>query len=185
MSRHGSRLVSGVRELLRTEDTILEDLHMVATDVVLTIDRIAVKTLRKLKKGQRIRCYDEGSNKEYGQKGSDSDCFFSETHHTKTRGTVLRVYAENKEWVVPIEYLLEVYQSFDPESDEGKKQSESAARPKRRGRKPKKRRADAEIEQLDGYRGDQQQAPAPEYEQEIDGEEYDFSNFPEEFNEYD
>ena len=96
MSKHGKRLVSGVRELLRTEGTTLEDLHMVATDVVLTIDKLAVKALRKLKRGQRIRCYDEGSNKEYGQKGSDMECFFGELHHTKTRGTALRIYTKKK-----------------------------------------------------------------------------------------
>ncbi len=187
MSKHGKRLVSGVRELLRTEGTILEDLHMVATDVVLAIDKIATKALRKLKRGQRIRCYDEDSNKEYGQKGSDMECFFGETHNTKTRGMVLRIYTKKqpKEWVVPLDYLLEIYEDFDPESDEGKKQTEIAARPKRRGRKPKQ--ADQQIDSLDeeSQRDSWSQSPMSEYEQETEGEEYDFTNFPEEeFDDY-
>ena len=40
MSKNSKRLVSGVRELILTEGTTLEDLHMVATDVVLAIEKI-------------------------------------------------------------------------------------------------------------------------------------------------
>lgn len=187
MSKHGKRLVSGVRELLRTEGTTLEDLHMVATDVILTIDRAAAKIVRKLKKGQKLRCYDEASNKEYGQKGSDLECYFNESYETKTRGLSLKVYAKRKkkqkEWVLPVECLLQVYEEFDPESDEGVKRKEIAARPKKRGRKPKKSKsAQSEDWQYDEYSWSG--APIPEYEQETEDEEYDFESFPEGYDEY-
>ena len=100
---------------------------------------------------------------------------------------VLRIYTKKqpKEWVVPLDYLLEIYEDFDPESDEGKKQTEIAARPKRRGRKPKQ--ADQKIDSLDeeSQRDSWSQSPMSEYEQETEGEEYDFTNFPEEeFDDY-
>ena len=96
MSTHSKRLRSGVRELVRTENTTLEDLHIVATDVIASLDKLASKIVRKLKRGQAIRIYDEDSNKEYGQTGSDIRCYFSEVYDTKVRGTTLKVYDEKK-----------------------------------------------------------------------------------------
>ncbi len=176
MSKNGKRLVQGVRELLRTEGTTLEDLHMVATDVVVTLDKLASKTVRKLKVGQKIRCYNEESNKELGQKGADLVCFFQETYDTKTRGPTIRVYENGKEWSTSLDCLLEVYEDFDPESEEGKKLQQS--KPKKRGRKPKK--AAAELDRFD----DPEWGPSPVYEEETDGEEYDFNNLPDDYEEY-
>lgn len=169
MSNHSKRLRSGVRELVRTEDTTLEDLHMVATDVIAALDKLSSKTLRKLKSGQSIRIYNEDSNKEYGQTGSDLRCFFGESYDTKTRGTTLKVYDDKHEWVVGLDCLLELFDEFHPESDEGRKRT-NLSKPKRRGRKPKSATTDADLDEFDtGWR-------KPEYEPEVEGEEYDFSN---------
>jgi hypothetical protein len=169
MSTHSKRLRSGVRELVRTEETTLEDLHMVATDVIAALDKLSSKIVRKLKSGQSIRIYDEDSNREYGQKGSDIPCFFIESYDTKARGTTLKVYDDKNEWIVGLDCLLEVFEEFDPESDEGKKRNNNA-KPKRRGRKPKVD-ADAHDEhEFDTQWQDQH------YEPETEGEEYDFTN---------
>jgi hypothetical protein len=178
MSQNGKRLVSGVRELLRTEKITLEDMHMVASDVVLHIDRIAARTVRKLKNGQKIRCYDEDSYKEYGQRGSDIVCFFEAARDTKTKGQLLRVYLNDEEWSVGVDCLLEVFDDFDPESEEGKRRLDT--RPKRRGRRKK------EAESFEPYEEPAENwspAPEPEYEQEVEGEEYDFNSLTE-FDEY-
>ena len=169
MSNHSKRLRSGVRELVRTEETTLEDLHMVATDVIVALDKISSKMLRKIKRGQSIRVYDEDSNKEYGQKGSDIRCFFSESHDTKTRGTTLKVYDEKSEWSIGLDCLLEVFDEFDPESDEGKKRTNNA-NPRRRGRKPKVDAPDNDEHEFDTQWQDQN------YQPEEEGEEYDFTN---------
>ena len=170
MSNHSKRLRNGVRELVRTDETTLEDLHMVATDVIGTLDKLARKTIRKVKRGQAIRIYNEDSNKEYGQKGSDFHCFFSEVYDTKTRGTTLKVYDEKNEWTIGLDCLLDVFDTFDPESDEGKKRM-SSSKPKRRGRKPKSEALDAaDIHEFDTQWQDRT------YEPEVDGEEYDFNN---------
>jgi hypothetical protein len=179
MSKNSKRLVSGVRELILTDGTTLEDLHMVATDVVLAIEKITARTVRKLKKGQVIRCYLEDSNKEYGVKGADTICCFKETYDTQTYGLKLRVYDSEteKEWGVSMDCLLEVFDKFDPVSVEGKKASEVVAKPKRRGRRPK--RGPDQVDKFDGW------CPTntDDYEKEVDGEEYDFSN-PDEYGEY-
>lgn len=170
MSNHSKRLRSGVRELVRTEETTLEDLHMVATDVIAALDKLSSKTIRKIKRGQAIRIYDEDSNKEYGQKGSDIHCFFSESYDTKTRGTNLKVYDEKNEWNIGLDCLLDVFDEFDPESDEGKKRTNSA-KPKRRGRKPKANSLDeSELHEFDTQWQDQN------YEPDTEGEEYEFNN---------
>ncbi len=187
MSKNSKRLVSGVRELILTDVTILEDLHMVATDVVLAIEKITARTVRKLKKGQLIRCYMEDSNKEYGVKGADAICCFKETYDTQTYGMKLRVYDSEteKEWSVGIDCLLEVFDKFDPGSAEGKKAAEVVAKPKRRGRKPK--RGPDQVDRFedettaDGW--DRPPANTDDYEKEVDGEEYDFTD-PDEYNEF-
>ena len=187
MSKNSKRLVNGVRELVLTDGTTLEDLHMVATDVVLAIEKATARTVRKLKKGQRIRCYMEDSNKEYGVKGADVICCFKETYYTQTYGTKLRVYDPDteKEWSVGVDCLLEVYDKFDPSSMEGKKVAEVSVKTKRRGRKPKRG-----SDQLDRF-GEETTTDgwspstltADDYEKEVDGEEYDFRN-PDEYEEY-
>jgi hypothetical protein len=169
MSNHSKRLRSGVRELVRTEETTLEDLHMVATDVIIALDKLSSKMIRKIKRGQSIRIYDEDSNKEYGQKGSDISCYFSESYDTKTRGTTLKVYDDKQEWSVGLDCLLEVFDVFDPESDEGKKRNNSA-KPKRRGRKPKASLDESDLHEFDTQWQDQN------YQPEEEGEEYDFTN---------
>lgn len=171
MSTHSKRLRNGVKELVRTGDTTLEDLHMVASDVIASLDKLAARTIRKLKCGQEIRVYDEDSHKEYGQKGSDTLCFFSESHETKTRGTVLKVYDPKSEWSVGLDCLLETYENFDPESEEGKKRN-SKAGPKKRGRKPKGLDSDADIHEFDT----QYEPHTKEYEPEEMDEEYNFGN---------
>jgi len=185
MSKNSKRLVSGVRELTLTEGTTLEDLHMVCTDVVFSIDKITARTVRKLKGGQKIRVYMEDSNKEYGVKGADIICCFKETYITQTYGMKLRVYdsVTEKEWSVGIDCLLEVFDKFDPGSAEGKKAAEVVAKPKRRGRKPKRK-----PDQVDRFEDETttdgwERPVTDEYEKEVDGEEYDFSN-PNEYGEY-
>ena len=154
---------------MRTEETTLEDLHMVATDVIAALDKLSSKTVRKIKRGQSIRIYDEDSNKEYGQKGSDILCFFSESYDTKTRGTTLKVYDEKSEWRTGLDCLLEVLDKFDPDSDEGKKRT-NGAKPKRRGRKPKTDSSNTgDLHEFDTQWQDQN------YEPEVEGEEYDFT----------
>ena len=189
MSKNSKRLVNGVRELILTDGTTLEDLHMVATDVVLAIEKITTRTVRKLKKGQVIRCYMEDSNKEYGVKGSDAICCFKETYDTQTYGMKLRVYdpETEKEWSVGIDCLLEVFDKFDPVSSEGKKAAE-VAKPKRgrkrRGRKPK--RGPDQVDRFEDEAtadGWERPVTADNYEKEVEGEEYDFSD-PDEYNEY-
>jgi hypothetical protein len=143
---------------------------MVASDVIAALDKLASKTSRKLKRGQSIRVYDEDSNKEYGQKGSDISCYFGESYDTKTRGTTLKVYDEKNEWTMGLDCLLEVFDTFDPESDEGKKRTNSA-KPKRRGRKPKAEALDpSELHEFDTQWKDRNFEP-----EEVD-EEYDFNN---------
>jgi hypothetical protein len=143
---------------------------MVASDVIAALDKLASKTSRKLKRGQAIRIYDEDSNKEYGQKGSDIPCFYDESYDTKTRGTTLKVYDDKNEWNVGLDCLLEVFEEFDPDSDEGKKRTNSA-RPKKRGRKPKAETSDAtDLHEFDTQWKDRNFEP-----EEVD-EEYDFSN---------
>lgn len=171
MSTHSKRLRSGVRELIRTGDTTLEDLHMVASDVIASLDKLASRTARKLKCGQRVRIYDEESNKEYGQKGSDLLCFFNKSYETKTRGTMLKVYDAKSEWSTSLDCLLETYNDFDPESEEGKKLSSKAV-PKRRGRKPKNADSDADIHEFDTQWG----SSSKEYEPEELDEEYNFGD---------
>lgn len=185
MSKNGKKLVSGVRELILTDETTLEDLHMVATDIVVTLEKMTARVVRKLKKGQIIRCYVEGSNKEYGVKGADVVCCYRGTYETQTYGTKLKVYdpGTGKEWGVSMDCLLEVYRKFDPSSVEGKKVADVVSKPKRRGRKPKKaesHQVDRFDETTDGW------SPATvtdDYEKEVDGEEYDFDNL-EEYEEY-
>lgn len=183
MSKNGKRLVSGVRELILTDGTTLEDLHMVATEVVVTLDKIAARTLRKLKAGQVIRCYVERSNKEYGIRGSDIVCCYRGTYTTKTLGTKLRVYDPDseKQWGVSVHCLLEVYDKFDPQSSEGRKVAEEKAKTKRKRRKS--RTAPDQVDRFsdtanwNAYTED-------EYEPEVDGEEYDFSD-QEEYENFD
>lgn len=186
MSKNSKRLVNGVRELVLTDGTTLEDLHMVATDVVLAIEKVTARTVRKLKNGQKIRCYDEDSNKEYGVKGSDVICCFKETYDTQTYGTKLRVYdpETGHEWSVGVDCLLEVYDKFDPSSVEGKKVSEvSVVKTKRRGRKPK--RGPDQLDRFEDETTTDGWCPTTftNYEKEVDGEEYDFRN-PDEYDEY-
>lgn len=186
MSKSGKRLVSGVRELVLTDGTTLEDLHMVATDLVLTIEKVTARTVRKLKTGQMIRCYMEGSNKEYGVNGADVICCFKGTYETQTYGTKMKVYDLNteKEWGINVDCLLEVYNKFDPDSVEGKKISDVAikSKPKRRGRKPKmagSHHGERFDNVIDGW---SPESYADDYEKEVDGEEYDFDL--EDYNEY-
>ena len=187
MTKNSKRLISGVRELILTDGITLEDLHMVATDVILAIEKATARTVRKLKKGQRIRCYMEDSNKEYGVKGADVICCFKETYDTQTLGMKLRVYdpKTEKEWGVGIDCLLEVYDKFDPSSAQGKKAAEVVAKPKRRGRKPK-RRPD-QVERFEDETTTDGWSPTTytddDYEKEVDGEEYDFSD-PDEYREF-
>ena len=186
MSKNSKRLVSGVRELILTDGTTLEDLHMVATDVVLAIDKVTTRAIRKLKKGQMIRCYMEDSNKEYGVKGADATCYFKETYDTQTYGMKLRVYdpATEKEWGVGVDCLLEVFDKFDPGSAEGKKAAEVAVKPKRRGRKPK--RGPDQVDRFEDETTTDDWSPTTYtdgYEKEVEGEEYDFSN-PDEYDEF-
>ena len=184
MSTNSKRLVSGVRELILTDGTTLEDLHMVATDVVQAIEKVTARTVRRLKKGQVIRCYMEDSNKEYGVKGADAICCFKETYETTTYGMKLRVYVSEteKEWSVGVDCLLEVYDKFDPVSVEGKKAAEVVAKPKRRGRRRKRG-----PDQVDRFEEETNDDWCPtrinDYEKEVDGEEYDFSD-PDEYEEY-
>jgi hypothetical protein len=169
MTTHSDRLRNGVRELVRTDNTTLEDLHIVASDVIATLDKLSSKIVRKLKTGQSIRVYDEDSNKEYGQNGSDIPCFFKEAYDTKTRGITLKVYDDKHEWLVSLDCLLEVFDDFHPESDEGKKRT-NLANPKRRGRKPKSKNASADFDEFDTqWRNDG-------WEAETEDEEYDFNN---------
>jgi hypothetical protein len=147
---------------------------MVATDVISALDKLAKRTIRKLKLGQEVRVYDEDSHKEYGQKGSDLRCWFTETYETKTRGTRLRVYDAQNEWSVDLDCLLETYDEFDPDSVEGRKRV-SKAQGKRRGRRP----GSGAGTSADNHEFDTQWAGAsPEtvFEPEEEGEEYDFSN---------
>ena len=186
MSKNSKRLVSGVRELILIDGTTLEDLHMVATDVVLALDKVTARTVRKLKKGQVIRVYMEDSNKEYGVKGADAICCFKETYDTQTYGMKLRVYNldTEKEWSVGVDCLLEVYDKFDPVSAEGRKAAEVSVKPKRRGRKPK--RGPDQIDRFEDETTTDDWSPttyAEDYEKEVDGEEYDFSN-PDEYDEF-
>ncbi len=186
MSKNSKRLVNGVRELILTDGTTLEDLHMVCTDVVQAIDKATTRAVRKLKKGQRIRCYVEDSNKEYGVKGADVICCFKESYDTQTYGMRLRVYdfETEKEWSVGIGDLLEVYDKFDPRSSEGKKVAEVVAKPKRRGRKPK--REPDQVERFEEETTADDWSPTTDtddYEKEVEGEEYDFSD-PDEYEEF-
>lgn len=173
MSTRSQRLRSGVRELVRTEGTTLEDLHIIATDVVEFLDKLASRLVRKLRPGQAIRCYNEDSKKEYGQRGSDVRCFFREMQDTN-----LSVYTAKHEWTVSVDCLLETYDEFDPESEEGKKR---ATKKKTRGRRSKKRQAQEDPGEFDTQWTDPGDAAA--YEPETLDEEYDFSN-PEEYEEY-
>jgi hypothetical protein len=164
--------LGGVRELVRTDGTTLEDLHMIATDLILTLDKQAARTVKKLREGQQLRIYDEESRKEYGTKGSDFVCFFSETYETKTRGTMLRVYdIKEGEWSISLNCLLDVYDEFDPESEEGSRRT-AKTKTRRRGRK---RKAEAEEPQ-DRYQSVETSYEAPEFEEELEGEEYDFTD---------
>jgi hypothetical protein len=77
-----------------------------------------------------------------------------------------------------------VFNKFDPVSAEGKKAAEVVAKPKRRGRKPKRGpdqdRFGEESPTEDWSPG----LPATDdYEKEVDGEEYDFRD-PSEYEEY-
>jgi hypothetical protein len=174
MSTHSNRLRNGVKELVRTDDTILEDLHMVASDVIAVLDKLAKRIVRKLKPGQAVRVYDEDSRKEYGQKGSDLRCWFSESYVTKTKGTCLRLYDAENEWSVALDCLLEVFDDFDPESVEGRRRV-NKAQGRRRGRRTR-----AEMTDRDNTPDVDTQWPStpPEtvFEPEEDGEEYDFSS---------
>ena len=141
MSKHGTKLVNGVRELILTEGTTLEDLHMVAADLILTMDKIALRAVKKLKEGQKIRCYDEESNKDYGSKGSDIVCFYKNMYETQTQGPKLEVYDDTgKKWSVGLDCLLEIYENFDPSSELGQKIpiEKGPLKFKKRGRKSKK-----------------------------------------------
>ncbi len=182
MSKNGKRLVGGVREMILVDGTTLEDLHMVVTEVVVTMDKIIARTIRKLKTGQQIRCYDETSNKEYGVKGSDVICFYKGTYDTQTYGTKLKVYnlQTQKEWGISTDCLLEVYDKFDPESAEGKKAAKAVPKPKRRGRRSKTAKPD-QSEQFDS--NNWSPVSDDDDEKEIDGEEYIFSDI-EEYQEF-
>jgi len=184
MSKNGKRLVGGVREMILVEGTTLEDLHMVATEVVVTLDKILARTVRKLKTGQQIRCYDETSNKEYGVKGSDVVCFYKGTYDTQTYGIKLKVYdlQTKKEWGISTDCLLEVYDKFDPDSPEGKKAAKTVPKPKRRGRKSKAQKL-VQEEQFADTANEWNPASNDTYEKEIDGEEYIFNNL-EEYQEF-
>ena len=183
MTKHGTRLVSGVRELILTEGTTLEDLHMVAVDVILAIDKVAARTVRKLKEGQRIRCYVESSNKEYGTKGSDVICCYRGVYDTQTYGTKLKVYDENtnKEWNVGIDCLLEIYESFDPNSALGQKTPTEVIKPKtkKRGRRSKKEQMALAHDALDAEDNWNFSYTDSSYEDEVDGEEYNFNDYDE------
>ena len=178
MSTRSQRLRSGVRELIRTDGTTLEDLHIIATDVVEFLDKLASRIVRKLRSGQAVRCYNEESKKEYGQRGSDLRCFFREMQDTEL-GPTLLVYTTKHEWGVSVDCLLESYDEFDPESEEGKKRA--SKKKTRRGRKSKKRQVQEDPSEFDTQwtnPGD-----VADYEPETLDEEYDFSN-PEEYEEY-
>jgi hypothetical protein len=175
MSTRSQRLRSGVRELIRTEGTTLEDLHIIATDVVEFLDKLASRLVRKLRPGQAIRCYNEDSKKEYGQRGSDVRCFFREMQDTN-----LSVYTAKHEWSVSVDCLLESYDEFDPDSEEGKKRSKK--KKKTRGRRSKKRRAQEDPGEFDTQWTNPPRDVAAYEPEELD-EEYDFSN-AEEYAEY-
>ncbi len=186
MSTHGIRLLGGVRELVRTEGTTLGDLHIIITDIVGMLDKKAAHTAKKLKSGQEILIYDQESNKEYGAKGSELRCYFKETYEPRTTGLMLRVYDPNnagskklaEEWSVSIDCLLEVFDTFDPDSDEGKKRT-AKAKPKKRGRRPKQPKEEPEdsFGQFDqSLNTSDPQYSADEFEEEIDGEEYTFGD---------
>jgi hypothetical protein len=78
-----------------------------------------------------------------------------------------------------------VFDKFDPGSAEGKKAAEVVAKPKRRGRKPK--RGPDQIDRFgdetttDGW--ERPPANTDDYEKEVEGEEYDFTD-PDEYNEF-
>lgn len=183
MSTHGKRLLGGVRELVRTDGTTLGDLHIIITDLVGLLDKKSVQTAKKLKGGQEILIYDEESNKEYGTKGAELKCFFKETYEPRTTGLMLRVYdpknAGSKklalEWSVPIDCLLEVFDTFDPDSEEGKKRN-ARSKPKKRGRRPKQPQEDPEdsFGQFDQSLDTRDPHSADDFEEEIEGEEYNF-----------
>lgn len=184
MSTHGTRLLGGVRELVRTEGTTLGDLHVIITDLVGILDKKALQTAKKLKSGQEILIYDVESNKEYGAKGADLKCFFKETYEPRT-GLMLRVYDPNnagskklaEEWSVSIDCLLEVLDTFDPDSDEGKKR-QAKAKPKKRGRRPKQAQEEPEdnFGNFDQSLDTNDPQVSGEFEEELDGEEYSFGN---------
>jgi hypothetical protein len=142
---------------------------MVASDVIATLDKLASSIVRKLKSGQELRIYDEDSHKEYGQKGSDIRCFFGEAYDTKIRGTTLKVYDTKNTWSIGLDCLLEVFDAFDPESDEGKKRHNKSG--KRRGRK--KAESSSDTSEFDTQ---WTAAADPAFEPEEPGEEYDFTN---------
>jgi len=172
ISKHGERLLSGVRELVRTENTTLEDLHLIITDLVVLLDKKALQASKKLKKGQEIKVYDENSKKEYGAKGADFRCYFDNSYETKT-GLMLKVYDDkSNKWSVSVDCLLDIFDSFDPESDEGKKRIKKST-PKKRGRKPKKQELgeDGLDDQFSSVMFDSMGEIEFEYEQEISGNE--------------
>ena len=181
MTKHGTRLVMGVKELILTSNTTLEDLHMVAVEVILAIDKIAARTVRRLKEGQKIRCYVEAANKEYGARGSDTICYYRNSYDTQTYGTKIKVYdlGSDKEWSVGLDCLLEVYEEFDPNSPTGKKLAVPLTpipppKLKKRGRKSKKEKEALEEQQALVF----QENWGPSYGEEED-EEYNFDSYEE------
>jgi hypothetical protein len=184
MSTHGKRLLGGVRELVRTDGTTLGDIHIIITDLVGILDKKAVQTVKKLKSGQEILIYDVESNKEYGTKGSELKCFFKESYEPRT-ALMLRVYDPNnagnkklaEEWSVSLDCLLEVFDAFDPDSDEGKKRN-AKAKPKKRGRRPKHTQEEPEdsFGKFDQSLDTNDPRLSDEFEEELDGEEYSFGD---------
>jgi len=137
MSTHQKRLLNGVRELVHLEESSLEDLHVILTDLVVFLDKKTESIAKKLKTGQEIQIYDENSKKEYGAKGSTLTCYFKDLVDVKGN-KMLSVYDnKGKTWKIPLYCLLDFQEVFDPMSAEGKKIKNKDI-PKKRGRKPKK-----------------------------------------------
>lgn len=152
---------------------------MVATAVIMAVDKAAERSVRRLKVGQKLRFYVEAANKEYGTKGSDAFGYYRGSSDAQSAGTKIKVFdiESGKEVsIVARDCLLEVYEEFDPQSNAGKKLSDC---PKKRGRKAK-----AAADEEAGWAVDPLApliAEYSEFERELDNEEYTFENT----NEYD
>lgn len=162
------RLLNGVRELTRLDGVSLEELHAVATDLVVFIDRKTEAMVKKLKNGQSIKIYDESSNKEYGAKNSSLFCYFDSVCENQKKEKTLRVYNDKKKWSVSIYCLLDVLDTFDPLSEEGMKII-SKSIPKKRGRKPRNKQKEDFICSTDF--GDSDFHQSPETYNSVNGED--------------